>query len=181
LGKRTFYGDGTKQWPRSNGKNNGISNLKNRVKNKVKNKVKSNINCDGQECPSHTVLSGCEVIVGYYGAFDADNQSHRDAFRFVVVCLVQKVDGAEASAEAQGRSSGLSANAARDKGTHDGIGFAVTLLEAALSGESVGGNQAGKNSGIDLGFECPKTMLAGRIGNRRTGRYKVLCRRGGGQ
>ena len=60
-----------------------------------------------------------------------------------MVCLVQKVHGAEAGSEAQGRSSGLSADAARDKRTHDGIGFAIALIEAALSSEGVRGDKAG--------------------------------------
>ena len=143
--------------------------------------ITTNFKGDGQECPSHTFLSSSEEVVGYYGAFDANHQSHNDTFCFVMVRLVQKVHGAQAGSEAQGRPSGLSADAARDKRTHDGIGFAVSLLEAALSGKGVGGNQAGKNPSVDLGFKCPEMMLAGGVGQWRAGRYKVLCRCGGGE
>jgi hypothetical protein len=65
-----------------------------------KNNITNNVKGDGQDCRSCTFLSSSEQVVGYNCAFDADHQSHRDAFGFVMVCLVQKVHGAQGDSEA---------------------------------------------------------------------------------
>jgi hypothetical protein len=124
-----------------------------------------------------TLLSGQEQVVGYYGAFYAYDQSQGDAFGFVVVCFVEKVDGAQAGSEADCRTGGLAANALRYKRTHERIGFTVAIVQAALGGEGIGGDQTGDNSSVDGRFERPETVLARGVRKRRTARHKIL---GGG-
>ena len=45
-------------------------------------------------------LAGGEVIIGYNRALHPDHQAHRDAFRLVMICLMQNVNGSEGGAEA---------------------------------------------------------------------------------
>jgi hypothetical protein len=47
-------------------------------------------------------LPGGEEVVGDYGALYSDHQPQRNAFGFVVVCLVQEIRCANRRAEAQG-------------------------------------------------------------------------------
>src|SRR5205085_8662917 len=97
--------------------------------------------------------------------FYTDHQAHGDALGFVMVSLMEKIYGAEAGAKTESRTCGFAADSTCDKWTHDGVSFTVSMIETALRGKGVGGDQAGENPGVDFGFERPKAMLAGRIGN----------------
>jgi len=126
-------------------------------------------------------LSRCKKIAGYYAALYSDHQAHDNAFRFVMVGLVEKIHGAQAGSETQGGSSGFAADSTSDKWPHDGIGFAISAVEATLGSEGIGRDQAGEDPGVDFRFERPKAMLARRVGYLRTRTYKALRRCCGGE
>src|ERR1019366_7375003 len=120
--------------------------------------------------------ANCRDVAGNEPAFSGDQQAHRNAFRFVVVGAMQQVGGPHSHAKTQSRPGSLPGGSTGHEGTHDGVDFAEALVQAALGGDGVGGDQSGEDADVHFVLDRPETMLAGRIGKCGTAaRREALC------
>src|ERR1019366_5173957 len=120
--------------------------------------------------------ANCHDVAGNEPAFSGDQQAHRKALRFVVVGAMQQVGGPHSRAKTYSGPGSLPGGSAGHEGTHDGVDFAEALVQSALGGDGVGGDQSGEDADVHFGLDRPETMLAGRIGKRGTAaRREALC------
>src|ERR1019366_190179 len=126
--------------------------------------------------------ANCHDVAGNEPAFSGDQQAHRKALRFVVVGAMQQVGGPHSRAKTYSGPGSLPGGSAGHEGTHDGVDFAEALVQAALGGDGVGGDQSGEDADVHFVLDRPETMLAGRIGKCGISvRRKTLCLHGGAQ
>src|ERR1035437_1501280 len=126
--------------------------------------------------------ANCHDVAGNEPAFSGDQQAHRKALRFVVVGAMQQVGAPHFRAKTYSGPGSLRGGSAGHEGTHDGVDFAEALVQAALGGDGVGGDQSGEDADVHFVLDRPETMLAGRIGKCGISvRRKTLCLHGGAQ
>lgn len=119
-------------------------------------------------------LSDRRDIVPNYRTFAAHEQSQCNLFRFVMMHLVQEINGSEARTESERRSGCLSRGTACNEWAHQRVSLYKTLIQTLLRSDRIRSHQAPENAEVDLVLKGPKDMLAGRIGKRTAGRCIIL-------
>jgi len=116
----------------------------------------------GPNRPKTTLAQGDDVV-GDESAFTGHHESHGNSLSFEMMGLVKQVRDSHGRAKTQRRAHRLPGGTPRCEGAHQGIGFAQTLVQAALRGDSIGGDQRGQNAGIHFVLDRPERTRAGRI------------------
>jgi hypothetical protein len=113
-------------------------------------------------------LANRDYVVGDDPAFSSDHETHHHPFNGVVVSLVQQIYGTQGCAETQRGAGSLPCGPVRHKGAHQWISFAQTLIQTALRGDGIGGDESREYADIYFVPGRPERLLAGGIGQRRS-------------
>jgi len=133
-----------------------------------------------EEATDNAYLQADKVVVapkvgGFVAeVFAGDNQPHRNAFRLVMMAVMQQVHDSNSRAKTYSGPGSLSGHTTRHERPHDGIDFAETLVQATLRSDGVGGYQSGQDADIHFVLDRPEMLLAGRIGKRKAVNREIL-------
>jgi hypothetical protein len=81
---------------------------------------------------------------------------------------MHQVYDSNSRAKPKSRPGSLSGGTTRHEGAHQRIEFVEALVQAALSGDGIGGDQSCQDTHVYLILDRPERPLAGRIGQSRT-------------